>query len=64
MKKNSLRAATLALVLAVSVASVAAAAPRDREQKGPVITRVVKKLAKIFGITTDDDLPTPPWPKP
>jgi hypothetical protein len=62
MKSFSRRAAAVVLAAALSLPGVAFAAPQKKEpsnRKGQVI-RLIKK---VFGISTNDDIPTPPIPK-
>ena len=53
-------AAVLAAVLVLPIAPTVAAGPRDGDV-GDRIVRIIKKLQKAFGITTQAD-PTPPRP--
>lgn len=60
------RAAVIALALALSLPSVAAPSKQDRERgrdKNEVV-RVIKQIQRLFGISTNDDLPLPPPPRP
>ena len=66
MNAYSRRAAATvaAAALAVSLSSSAFGSPQERElgrDKGGVV-RILKKIQKILGITTHEDLPTPPHP--
>ena len=60
------RAAVIALAIALSVPSVAAPMREERERgrDRSEIVRIIKKIQKLFGIATNDDLPLPPYPKP
>jgi hypothetical protein len=66
MKVYSRRAAATLLAATLSLSSLSlAAASQEREigrDKGDRVIRIVKKLQKFFGITTHEDLPTPPKP--
>ena len=59
-------AAALALVVCLSASPVATASGfRDGDLDfGQRIVRVIKKIRKILPITAQDDLPSPPLPKP
>jgi len=67
MKCHSRRIATVVLAVALSLSSVATASPkqqdRGRERIGRII-QVITKIQKLFGISTNDDLPQPPIPAP
>jgi hypothetical protein len=66
MKSFRMRAAAIALAVFVSFAVVAEPAPRDRDrarENGGVV-RVIKKIKRVLGIVTNDDLPLPPFPDP
>lgn len=64
--KNHVRrvaAAVLVAVLYLHIAPVAAAAPRNSDRDVPSsIVRVIQKLQKLFGISSNHDLPQPPRP--
>ena len=72
MNRKYSRVAALALFFYLSVSSAVMAGPRaDRADRdifaGPSerITRIVKKIKKIIrGITSEEDTPIPPVPKP
>jgi hypothetical protein len=55
-------AVLLATVLSLAYVPVAIAAPPDRDDIGSRITRIIKKLQRLVGITTTDDAPVPPRP--
>lgn len=61
-----LSAAALTLVLCLSVAPMAVAAPQSRDDQFTVrdrIEHVIKKIRRFFGgITSLDELPLPPRP--
>ena len=66
MKVFTRRAAAIVLAAALCLSTPVFGAPaRDgvREKSGPIV-RVVKKIQKILGISTHEDLPLPPIPKP
>ncbi len=55
-----------AIVFAAFLALPSFGGPQPRErggEKGSVV-RVVQKIRKFFGITTNEDTPLPPVPKP
>lgn len=60
------RTAAVVLAVALSLPTVALAVPRERDHAGQYekIVRVIKKVQKLFGISTNDDIPIPPVPKP
>lgn len=65
MKSFSRRAAAVVLIAALSLPSVALASPlyeRDRGRDPNPIIRIIKKIQKIFGVTSNDDVPVPPKP--
>ena len=67
MKSYKHRAVVAALAIALSVPPVAAAFPRQPEHGRDEITpivHVIRKIQKLFGISTNEDLPQPPLPKP
>lgn len=66
MRFYSRRAAAIVLAVALSLPSVAIASPFEREHPRDRrdIVRIIKKIQKLFGISTNDDLPLPPPPKP
>lgn len=35
---------------------------RDRSRDRDPIVRIIKKIQKVFGITSNDDIPSPPKP--
>ncbi|HEX2122666.1 MAG TPA: hypothetical protein VHL59_13585 [Thermoanaerobaculia bacterium] len=55
-------AVVLAIVLSLAYVPATVAAPRDREDIGSKITRIIKKLQRLVGITTTEDAPVPPRP--
>lgn len=67
MKSTLRRAAAVVLAAALISPHVAVAAPqardRDHDKSGRIVI-VIKKIQKLFGISTNDDLPQPPIPKP
>ena len=67
MHSYSRRVAAVALAVALSIPGVAFArsAPGARAfEKAGRIGQVIQKIRKIFGITTNGDLLTPPVGKP
>jgi hypothetical protein len=60
------RAAAVALAVALSLPTVAMALPQERERSRDrsEIVRIIKKIQRLLGISTNDDLPLPPFPKP
>ena len=65
MKRHarSVAAAVLAVFLSIQVVPVAAAFPRGGRDDFPErITRVLKKLQRLIGISTHEDGPVPPKP--
>lgn len=66
MRFYSRRAAAIVLAVALSLPSVVLASPRERERgrDKQEIVRIIKKIQKLLGISTNDDLPLPPPPKP
>lgn len=62
MNSHSRRAAAVALALILSV-PVFAAAPRDERGHGAergAIVRIVEKIKKVLGISTNSTYPSPP----
>ena len=54
--------AAIVIVAFLALPSFGGPQPQDRgREKGPVV-RVVQKIRKFFGITTNEDLPQPPNP--
>jgi hypothetical protein len=66
MKFYSHRVAVIALAAALSLPSVAAAAPRFHEDRdfSDRIVRVIRTIQKFFGVTSNVDGATPPLPPP
>jgi len=69
MRIRSSVASCFALVLLLSISAPLAAAPRggdDPRWQRPIdrVARVVKVVARFFGITSDGDGMIPPTPKP
>lgn len=69
MKFLTRRTAALVLAVVLSLPTVVLAAPQGRErdrESGPIV-RVIKKIQKFLGVTTNDDglqVPIPGPPKP
>ena len=67
MKSYTNRTAIAVLAVALSLPPIAVASPRrpdqDRSEVSPIIY-VIRKIHKLFGISTHDDLPQPPLPAP
>lgn len=55
-------AVVLAMVLSLAYVPATAAATCDRDDIGSKITRIIKKLQRLVGITTTEDAPVPPRP--
>lgn len=63
MKIKSRAARVFIATLITACFTVAAAAqPPERERVPPAIAKIVKKIVKIFGITTNESQPQPPRP--
>lgn len=66
MKLLSRRVTAVVLAILLSLAYVPAttAAPRDPDDIGSKIIRIIKKFQRIIGLNTtdEDDAPTPPRP--
>lgn len=64
MNSRTRRTAAVALAVALSLSTVVAAAPgnRDEQRERSPFVRVIKKIQKFFGIAVHDDLPLPPFP--
>jgi hypothetical protein len=59
---SSITAAALAFAI---LAAPLSALPRhrdDRDREYPQIVRIIKKISKYFGISSNEDLPGPPKP--
>lgn len=61
IKSHAARVFIAALITA-SFTITAAALPPDRERVPPAFAKIVKKIVKIFGVTTNDSQPIPPRP--
>jgi hypothetical protein len=66
MKSNLRRAAAVALAVALSLPVFAAPSKQDRERSRDksAVVQVIRKVQRLLGISTNDDLPQPPVPKP
>jgi len=67
MKFHLRRAAAVVLAATLSLSSAAIAAPRPRDRDGEKVDRlvqVVKKIQRLFGISSNDDGLVPPVPPP
>ena len=64
MKSSTYRAgvAALAIIVCLSLAPVASAAPGDRFDVREKIAKIIKKLKSLPGIKTMEDDPLPPKP--
>ena len=66
MKSRFNRSSITALALTVFILSAPLSAlPRDggdRDRNQPPIVRIIKQIARFFGIHTLEELPTPPKP--
>ena len=66
MNSRTRRAAAVALAVVLFLPPVALAASqgRDSDRDAGAIVRIIKKIQKVFGVAPNDDIPTPPVPKP
>ena len=68
MKLWTRRAAAVMLAAVLSLPVMAGGTPRDREGRDgdrvAKIVKVIKKIQRLLGIATNDDLPLPPPPSP
>jgi hypothetical protein len=65
MKVHTRIATAVVLAVSLSLSSVAVAAPRERGNRGrDVSEKVVRFVKQFFGVSTHDDLPLPPPPRP
>jgi hypothetical protein len=66
MKSNLRRAAAVALAVALSLPAFAAPSKQDRERsrEKSAVVQVIKKIQRLLGISTNEDLPFPPPPRP
>lgn len=56
-------AAVAALAVALSLPLAAAPSPqKERSRDKDEIVRIIKKIQRLIGISTNDDLPLPPPP--
>jgi len=69
MKNHSRFSSLTALALALAILTAPLSAlprdrnrDRDRDRDQPPVIRIIKKISKVLGISTDDDLPGPPKP--
>ena len=65
MKSHLRRIAAIVIVVALSLPTVALAASHDDRDRGrgtDPIVRIIKKIQKLLGIGSNDDIPTPPKP--
>jgi len=62
MNPYSRGAAVVVLALALLLSPLASARPVDRDSSSGIV-RIVKKIQRLFGIATNDDMPQPPIPK-
>ena len=66
MKVSMQRVAVVTLAIALSLPLIAAQ-PRqkgERSQQKSAIIRLIERVQRVLGITTNDDLPLPPYPTP
>lgn len=68
MKNQLRRAAVILLAASISLSPMAGAPPRDRgghdRDFSKEIVRIIKRVQKLLGISSNDDLPLPPPPHP
>jgi hypothetical protein len=64
MKKYARRVAAVTLAVALSLPLVAAESrqKQERDQQKSAIVQIVKRIQRVLGISTNDDLPLPPYP--
>jgi len=64
MKTRSRLASITAVVLTLCIVTTSvSASPRDRgDHERPSIIKIIKKIAKAFGIHAEEDFPAPPKP--
>jgi cytochrome c556 len=66
MKSYSFRTTIVVLAVALYVSTAAYAQPhgRERDQRFEQVVRIIKQIQKLLGgVSTNDDIPTPPIPK-
>ena len=66
MKLFSFRTAAVVLAVALSLSTPVYAQPHGRERGGRFeqVVRIIKQIQRLFGgVSTNDDIPTPPIPK-
>lgn len=69
MKFYSRRTAAVVLAVALAIPTAASAQPQERDhtrrqQQIANVTSFIKKIQKLFGVSTNDDIPIPPVPTP
>jgi hypothetical protein len=68
MKVYSRRFAAVVLAASLAIAPIAIASPQGRGGRdrdfGEKVVRIIKQIQKLFGVSSNDDLPLPPPPRP
>jgi len=57
-------AVALAVVLSLPTAAFAASQTRELDRSRGPFTKIIKKIQKLVGISTNSEIPSPPLPEP